>query len=117
MLCASPDLLEQRRLPGRDVERRPAAIHLYGVDLMSTAECLGYFGEWGPTFCEWINDSSCTLLTCIIPQALHLEWHTPSVPPPLSSHFTLLHLLPHVQNEDTNNHCLAMLRHLKGCSW
>lgn len=63
MLCASSDLLEQRRLPGRDVERRPTAIHLYGVDLMSTAECLGYFAEWGPTFCEWINDSSCALLT------------------------------------------------------
>lgn len=62
LLCASSDLLEQRRLPGRDVERRPTAIHLYGVDLMSTAECLGYFAEWGPTFCEWINDSSCTLL-------------------------------------------------------
>ena len=58
-VCASPDLLEQRRLPGREVERRPTAIHLYGVDVMSTADCLSYFGEWGPTFCEWINDSSC----------------------------------------------------------
>ena len=58
-VCASPDLLEQRHLPRREVERRPAAVHLYGVDLMSTAECLGYFAEWGPTFCEWINDSSC----------------------------------------------------------
>ena len=40
-------------------------MHVYGVDLMSTSECLSYFAEWGPTFCEWINDSSCELPACI----------------------------------------------------
>lgn len=31
----------------------------YGVDVMSTKECLQYFGDFGPMFVEWINDSSC----------------------------------------------------------
>ena len=29
---------------------------------MSTAECLSYFSDYGPTFVEWIDDSSCNVL-------------------------------------------------------
>jgi len=36
------------------------------VDVMSTKDCLQYFGEYGPTFVEWINDSSCELWRCIM---------------------------------------------------
>jgi hypothetical protein len=55
-------VLEERKECDWDIPRRPEAIHLYGVDCMSTAECLAYFGDWGPTFVEWIDDSSCNVL-------------------------------------------------------
>lgn len=56
------DVLEERKEHGADIPRRPEAIHLYGVDCMSTSECLAYFGDYGPTFVEWIDDSSCNIL-------------------------------------------------------
>ncbi|EFJ46016.1 hypothetical protein VOLCADRAFT_93817 [Volvox carteri f. nagariensis] len=56
------DLYEQRREVGKDVERRPNAIYLYGVDVMSTKEVLSYFEEYGPVFVEWLDDSSCNVL-------------------------------------------------------
>jgi hypothetical protein len=34
-------------------------VYLYGVDVMSTADIKAYFGDYGPRFVEWINDSSC----------------------------------------------------------
>jgi len=34
-------------------------VYLYGVDVMSTKDCLQYFDDYGPTLVEWINDSSC----------------------------------------------------------
>ena len=42
--------------------RRPDAVHLYGVDLLATNECLSYFSDYGPTFVEWLDDSSCNVL-------------------------------------------------------
>lgn len=53
------DLYETRREVGMDIERRRDTIHLYGVDVMSTDDVYKYFEEYGPTFVEWINDSSC----------------------------------------------------------
>lgn len=53
------DLFEERREAAPDAERRPEAIYVYGVDVMSTKDLLTYFGDYGPTFVEWINDSSC----------------------------------------------------------
>lgn len=44
------------------MERRPDTIHLYGVDRMSTQECLHYFGEYGPRRVEWLDDSSCNIV-------------------------------------------------------
>ena len=55
-------MLEERKEHGADIPRRPEAIHLYGVDCMSTSDCLAYFGDYGPTFVEWIDDSSCNVL-------------------------------------------------------
>ena len=55
-------MLEERKEPGPDIPRRPEAIHLYGVDCMSNSDCLSYFGDYGPTFVEWIDDSSCNIL-------------------------------------------------------
>ena len=59
-VCA--DLLEERKDTAPEVARRPDAIHLYGVDLLSSSDCLAYFGDWGPTHVEWINDSSCNVI-------------------------------------------------------
>ena len=57
-----PDILEERVDPELDAVWRNDAVHLYGVDHMTTQECMGYFGEYGPVFCEWINDSSCNVV-------------------------------------------------------
>ncbi|KAK9839814.1 hypothetical protein WJX81_003513 [Elliptochloris bilobata] len=56
------DLLEARVDAPPEVARRADAVHLYGVDLLSTQDCLGYFGDYGPTFVEWLDDSSCNVL-------------------------------------------------------
>lgn len=58
----SPDLLEQRRDAPAEAARRPEAVHVYGVDVLSSADLLRYFGDYGPTYVEWINDSSCNVL-------------------------------------------------------
>lgn len=55
-------MLEERKEQGADIPRRPEAIHLYGVDCLSTGDCLAYFSDYGPTFVEWIDDSSCNIL-------------------------------------------------------
>ena len=62
IVMLSADLLEERKDPEAAVPRRPEAIHLYGVDVLSTAECLAYFGDYGPTHVEWIDDSSCNVV-------------------------------------------------------
>lgn len=35
------------------------AIHLYGVDNMSTKDIFLYFDNYGPGSVEWIDDASC----------------------------------------------------------
>ena len=35
---------------------------MYGVDCMSSRDCMSYFGEYGPKTVEWINDSSCNVV-------------------------------------------------------
>ena len=41
------DLFESRKDVSVNVARRPEAIHVYGVDLMSTKDLLNYFGDYG----------------------------------------------------------------------
>lgn len=53
------DQAEQRRQTAMTAERRPDSIHLFGVDLMSTADCLQYFADFAPVSVEWLNDTSC----------------------------------------------------------
>ncbi|KJE92573.1 hypothetical protein CAOG_03515 [Capsaspora owczarzaki ATCC 30864] len=38
------------------------AVYMYGTDQMSSGDVLKYFGEYGPAFVEWINDSSCNVV-------------------------------------------------------
>jgi len=61
-MSAGVDLLEERVDPEADAVWRSDAVHLYGVDIMTTGECSGYFAEYGPVFVEWINDSSCNVV-------------------------------------------------------
>lgn len=56
------DLFEARREAAADEERRQDTIHVYGVDLLNTQEVFSYFAEYGPSFVEWINDSSCNVM-------------------------------------------------------
>uniref|UniRef100_A0A8C6MAI1 Nuclear cap-binding protein subunit 3 n=1 Tax=Nothobranchius furzeri TaxID=105023 RepID=A0A8C6MAI1_NOTFU len=49
---------------------RMEAIHVSGVDDMSTQDVFGYFREYPPAHIEWINDTSCNVVwldddTCI----------------------------------------------------
>lgn len=56
------DLYEERREAPTDVMRRLNAVHVYGVDLLSTGDVLKYFADYGPTYVEWLNDSSANVL-------------------------------------------------------
>jgi hypothetical protein len=56
------DALEAPADAAPDAEPRPEAVYLYGVDLLSTSDCLRYWSDYGPTFVEWINDSACVVL-------------------------------------------------------
>lgn len=43
-----------------DIPRlRMEAIHVTGVDDMSTQDVFGYFKEYPPAHIEWIDDTSC----------------------------------------------------------
>jgi len=45
-----------------EATRRPEAVHIYGVDLLSTRDLLQYFGDYGPKYIEWLNDSSANVI-------------------------------------------------------
>ena len=38
------------------------AIHLYGVEHMSTKDIFAYFDLFGPDTLEWVDDFSCKLI-------------------------------------------------------
>lgn len=61
-LLQKADLFEPRKDAPEDLPRREEAVYLYGVDVMSTKDCLQYFDDYGPTLVEWINDSSCCVV-------------------------------------------------------
>mmetsp|Transcript_35921 Transcript_35921/g.49852 ORF Transcript_35921/g.49852 Transcript_35921/m.49852 type:complete len:409 (+) Transcript_35921:131-1357(+) len=56
------DLLEARADAPSDASPRLEAVCLYGVDLLSSTDCLLYFSDYGPSYVEWINDSSCLVV-------------------------------------------------------
>jgi len=57
------DNLEAKRIVDRVVEEsRELALHVFGVDSMSTKDIMQYFGDYGPSWVEWINDSSCNVV-------------------------------------------------------
>ena len=56
------DVLEPRRDALGDALVRHECVYVYGVDHLSTKECMSYFGDYAPVFVEWINDSSCNVV-------------------------------------------------------
>ena len=56
------DVLEPRRDALGDALVRHECVYVYGVDHLSTKECMAYFGDYAPVFVEWINDSSCNVV-------------------------------------------------------
>nr|XP_015831961.2 nuclear cap-binding protein subunit 3 [Nothobranchius furzeri] len=63
---------------------RMEAIHVSGVDDMSTQDVFGYFREYPPAHIEWINDTSCNVVwldddTCIRALINSSQMPTPEV--------------------------------------
>ena len=56
------DTLEPPREPPAHEAIRPDAVHLYGVDMLNNNEVLSYFLSYGPSYVEWIDDSSCNVV-------------------------------------------------------
>lgn len=55
------DPLENRRDVGIGEVPRACVLHVFGVDALSTGEVRSHFLEYGPSWIEWINDSSCNV--------------------------------------------------------
>ncbi|KAI0566900.1 Nuclear cap-binding protein subunit 3 [Gracilaria domingensis] len=55
------DALERRRDVAVGEVARPEVLHVFGVDMLNTSEVLRHFQEYGPSWCEWLNDSSCNV--------------------------------------------------------
>lgn len=53
--------LEVRRNPSLGEKCRDTVIHLFGVDQLGTRDVMKHFSRYGPSWCEWLNDSSCNL--------------------------------------------------------
>lgn len=59
---SSNPLLETRRDAAPGENPRVNALHLYGVDQLSTGNIIHHFSQYGPSWCEWLNDSSCNVI-------------------------------------------------------
>jgi len=63
LCCMQLDNLEAKRSVNQETEEsRPLALHVFGIDSMSTKDIMSYFGDYGPSWVEWINDSSCNVV-------------------------------------------------------
>ncbi|KDO31644.1 hypothetical protein SPRG_03564 [Saprolegnia parasitica CBS 223.65] len=64
--AASPKVLAERVDMNTALEARDDAIHMYSLDdaftSVRTRDILAYFTGYGPSYVEWINDSSCTIV-------------------------------------------------------
>ena len=58
---ADTDILEARPDVDPSVPRRWDAVHVYGVDRMTTQDIMDYFQGYDPRFVSWINDSCCNV--------------------------------------------------------
>eukprot|EP00658_Telonema_sp_P-2_P038292 TRINITY_DN27505_c0_g1_i1.p1 TRINITY_DN27505_c0_g1~~TRINITY_DN27505_c0_g1_i1.p1 ORF type:complete len:255 (-),score=60.37 TRINITY_DN27505_c0_g1_i1:294-1058(-) len=62
------DVLEKKREVDQETEEPRDgtnggyAVHVFGIDSMSTKDITRYFDSYGPSWVEWINDSSCNVV-------------------------------------------------------
>lgn len=61
VVLAKVDPLENRRDVAIGEVVRQNVLHVFGVDDMSTEDIRKHFLEYGPSWIEWINDSSCNV--------------------------------------------------------
>jgi len=61
-LSKIPICHEPRTEPVEDCEIRPEAMHIYGLDNMSTGDIKAAFGDYKPSHIEWINLSSANVV-------------------------------------------------------
>lgn len=54
-------IVESRTDASGEAEPRLDALHVYGVDLLTTADILSHFHSYAPGCIEWLNDSSCNV--------------------------------------------------------
>lgn len=54
--------LEAPRDPGGSEVLRLEAVHVHGVDAMSTKQIMARYVSYGPVRVEWLNDSSCNII-------------------------------------------------------
>lgn len=54
-------VVESRTDATGEAEPRLEALHVYGVDLLTTADILSHFNSYAPGYVEWLNDSSCNV--------------------------------------------------------
>lgn len=55
-------MLETKRDVALGEDGREEALHLFGVDMLRTNDIMRYFREYGPSWVEWLNDSSCNVV-------------------------------------------------------
>lgn len=54
--------LEKRRTAAKEEPKRENALHLHGVDELSTQDISNFFRPYGSSWVEWIDDSSCNIV-------------------------------------------------------
>lgn len=59
-LC-SENTLEIKRVVQTGEQPRENVLHLHGVDQLTTKEVVKHFSQYGPSWCEWLNDSNCNV--------------------------------------------------------
>ncbi|KAF0700192.1 Aste57867_9276 [Aphanomyces stellatus] len=66
LIAASAKVLAERVDLDATLDVRDDALHMYSLDdaftSVRTRDILGYFAGYGPSYVEWINDSSCTVV-------------------------------------------------------
>ncbi|OQR93409.1 hypothetical protein ACHHYP_02539 [Achlya hypogyna] len=66
LVAATPKVLAERVDLDPTLDLRDDAVHMYSLDdaftSVRTRDILAYFTGYGPSYVEWINDSSCTVV-------------------------------------------------------
>lgn len=55
-------LLERARGLEASEKIRECGLHIFGVDMLDSKDVMRWMREWGPSWVEWVNDSSCNII-------------------------------------------------------